>query len=106
MSREGREGRRIEPDPNQSATAKASSELVALQRECEQARVTLAQLQQDTVSAKHHLDSIPAAQLLEANEELVLAMLRAQTDAEIRRAKYHPSRARRGTVAGRSAAGG
>lgn len=82
MSREGQEGRRIEADSKQSATAKAASELVGLQQECEQARETLARLQQDTLEAKHHLGSIPAAQLLEANEELVLAMLRAQTDAE------------------------
>jgi signal transduction histidine kinase len=82
MSREGQAGRRIDAVSNQSATARAARELVGLQQECEQARATLAQLQEDTAKARHHLSSIPAAQLLEANQELVLAMLRAQTDAE------------------------
>ena len=42
----------------------------------------LARLQQDVVEAESHLGSSQAAQLLEANEQLVLSALRAQTEAE------------------------
>lgn len=70
------------PDRNESAAAKAARELAQLQRQAEQARATLARLQQDVIEAESHLASNQAVQLLEANEQLVLASLRAQTDAE------------------------
>jgi len=67
---------------SESATVKAARELVQLQAQVEQVRATLAELQQDVVAAKSRLGSNQAAQLLEANEQLVFAMLRAKTDIE------------------------
>ena len=66
----------------ESAVAEAARELVCLRQECARAHADLARLLQDAVEAKRQLDGTHAAQLLEANEQLVLAMLRAQTDAE------------------------
>ncbi|HEX7441463.1 MAG TPA: hypothetical protein VF319_15345, partial [Caldimonas sp.] len=65
-----------------SATAKAARELAQLQRQAEQARAELTRLRRDLEEAKGRLDGSHAAQLLEANEQLLLAALRAQTDAE------------------------
>jgi diguanylate cyclase (GGDEF)-like protein len=70
------------PDRNESSAAKAARELAELQQQAEQARAELTRVQQDVVEAERHLASTEAAQLLEANERLVLAALRAQTDAE------------------------
>jgi diguanylate cyclase (GGDEF)-like protein len=71
------------PDPSESAAAKAARELAALQRAVERARSELAQLRADVTAAQTELDSSRAAQLLEANEQLVLSAVRAQTDAEV-----------------------
>lgn len=68
--------------PDDSAAAKAARELAELRRAVEQARAELAQLRADVVAAENELGSRPAAQLLEANEQLVLSALRAQTDAD------------------------
>jgi diguanylate cyclase len=69
-------------DPNDSVAAKAARELAALRRDIERARAELAQLRADVVAAEHQLGSRQAAQILEANEQLVLSALRARTDAE------------------------
>jgi diguanylate cyclase (GGDEF)-like protein len=60
----------------------AARELIQLQQQVAHARAELARLQQDVLEAEKHLGSLQAAQLLEANEQLVLAALRAQTYAE------------------------
>jgi signal transduction histidine kinase len=70
------------PDRDESATAKAERELDQLHRQADQARKVLARLQRDVAEAARRLGSIESAQLLEANEQLVLALLRAHTSAE------------------------
>ena len=69
-------------DPHDSAVATAARELAELRREAERARAELARLRADVVAAERQLGSRQAAQLLEANEQLVLSALRARTDAE------------------------
>lgn len=68
--------------PNGSAAAKAARELADLRRGVEQARAELAQLRADVAAAEKQLGSHLAAQLLEANEQLVLSALRVQTNAD------------------------
>jgi diguanylate cyclase (GGDEF)-like protein len=70
------------PDPNESAVASAARELARLRKQAERTRAELTRLRQDVVEAERHLASSEAAQLLEANEQLVLAALRAQSEAE------------------------
>jgi len=70
------------PDRDESAAAKAERELDQLHRQADQARKVLARLQRDVAEAERRLGSIESAQLLEANEQLVLALLRAHTSAE------------------------
>jgi len=70
------------PDPNDTAAAAAADKLAQLQRKIEEARAVLARLLQDVVAAERHLDVNWTAQLLEANEELVVAALHAQSDAD------------------------
>jgi diguanylate cyclase (GGDEF)-like protein len=69
------EGRRIR-------AARAALELADLQAQAEETRASLLRLQQDVVEAEARLGSDRASQLVEANEKLVLAALRAQSDAE------------------------
>jgi diguanylate cyclase len=69
-------------DPNASAAAQASRELAALRREVEQARAELARVRADVAAAQGQFGGTQAAQILEANEQLVLSALRAQTDAD------------------------
>jgi diguanylate cyclase (GGDEF)-like protein len=71
------------PDPNARAAADAAGELAELQGQVEAARALLIRLLQDVVEAESRLGSSQAAQLLEANEQLVVAALRNQTDAEL-----------------------
>ncbi len=70
------------PDRIAIATAIAARELAQLQRQAEEARAELTRLRRDLAEAKGRLDSSHADQLLEANEQLLLGALRAQTDAE------------------------
>jgi diguanylate cyclase (GGDEF)-like protein len=70
------------PSSNDGAAAKAARELAQLREQADQARATLARLQLDVDEAESRLGSSQAAQLLEANEHLVIGMLRAQRDAE------------------------
>lgn len=69
-------------DPNESAAARAARELADLRRGVERARAELAQLRADVFVAESQLGSLPAAQLLEANEQLMLSVLRVQRDAD------------------------
>lgn len=69
-------------DRDESATAKATRELEQLHRQADLARKVLARLQRDVAEAERRLGSSESAQLLEANEQLVIALLQAQSSAE------------------------
>jgi len=69
-------------DRDESATAKATRELEQLHRQADQARKVLARLQRDVAEAERRLGSSESAQLLEANEQLVMALLQAHSSAE------------------------
>ena len=69
------------PDQNESA-AGAARELAELNSSIDAARLELARLQHDVEDAESQWGSNHAAQLLEANEHLVLASMRAQAEAE------------------------
>ena len=70
------------PAPNDAAAANAAQELTQVQRKVEEARAVLVRLLQDVVVAESRLNVSQTAQLLEANEELVVAALHAQTEAD------------------------
>jgi diguanylate cyclase (GGDEF)-like protein len=77
------------PESDESAVARAARELAQLQAQAEEARqqtqearAALALVRRDLEEARKLLDSSQSVRLLEANEELVLAMLKAQADAE------------------------
>jgi len=61
---------------------KAAAELADLHAQVAEARAVLIRVLQDTVEAEARLGSMEAAQLLEANEELVVAAMRNQREAE------------------------
>ena len=68
----------LSPDPSDAA----SRELARVQGKIDEARALLVRLLQDVVVAESRMNVHQAAQLLEANEELVLAALHAQSDAD------------------------
>ncbi len=70
------------PESADAAAAKAASELAGVQSQVEAMRAVLTRLLQDVVQAESRLDANQAAQLLEANEQMVLTAVRSQTDAE------------------------
>ncbi|GAB3346696.1 sensor histidine kinase [Lysobacter tyrosinilyticus] len=70
------------PPRKTRAMTKAERELAQLRKQAEQARAALTRLHREVVEAEHLLDSSQSARLLQANEQLVLAALRAQSDAE------------------------
>lgn len=70
------------PDPNDTPAANAARELAQLQRKIDEARAVLARLLQDVVAAENRTDVSQTAQMLEANEELVVAAMHAQSDAD------------------------
>jgi diguanylate cyclase len=61
--------------------AAALRELSRLREQAEEARAVLALVLQDVIEAKESLGGVQASQLLEANEQLVMAVLRAQAEA-------------------------
>ena len=69
-------------DPGERAATDAALELARLQGQVEAARALLVRLLQDVVVAESRLGASQASQLLEANEQLVIAALRHQADAE------------------------
>jgi len=69
-------------DGDKLAATRASHELTLLYAKVDAARKLLAGLQRDLRDAQGQLGSSHVAQLLEANEHLVLAMLQVQADAE------------------------
>ena len=69
------------PDPRAGEVARAEHELARLNARVEEMRSVLIRLLQDVVVAESRVSSSQAAQLVEANEQLVVSALRAQTDA-------------------------
>ena len=70
------------PDPSDSAPDKAQDRLDRLNAQVAAMRAVLAQLLQDVIRADSRLEQHQGAQLLEANERLVVSALGALTDAE------------------------
>ncbi|HEV7912451.1 MAG TPA: diguanylate cyclase [Albitalea sp.] len=70
------------PDRDGRQAPDAPGELALVRAQTLQARAELRQLQRDIADAEACLGRTEAAQLLEANEQLVLGMLRAGADAE------------------------
>jgi diguanylate cyclase len=65
-----------------SAASEAIHGLTPLQEEVREARADLTRLHQDVVDAEDRLVNSHAAELLEANEQLVVSTVRAQTHAD------------------------
>lgn len=70
------------PEPSDRAVANATRELARLNGQVVAMRAVLVGLLQDVVAAEQHQGGSEVAQLLEANEELVVAALRNQRDVE------------------------
>ena len=70
----------VAPGPRE--VAQASADLAALQAKAGEARSELAGLLEEVAAAQSELAHSQAAQLVEANEHLVLGMMKAQADAE------------------------
>ena len=69
--------------PNdETRIAAATRTLALLNQQADTVRAELASLRADLALMQHETSGIPAAQLLEANEQLVLAALRAQSIAD------------------------
>jgi diguanylate cyclase (GGDEF)-like protein len=71
------------PGINDQSAAAAESELARLGVQVEAMRALLVRLTQDVVCAEKRLDQTQAAGLAEVNEQLVLAALASQSDAEV-----------------------
>ena len=69
-------------DPNDAAATQAARKLESLNSQVDAMRAVLVRLLQDVVVAESALGTNAAAQLLEANEKLVVSALRNQADAE------------------------
>ena len=72
----------IELPSDAAASAAAAADLARVQAKVDAARALLVRLLQDVVVAERRQGPEPTAHLLEANEALVVAALRSQTDAE------------------------
>ncbi len=70
------------PDQREAEAANSERELARLQGRVDSMRSVLVRLLQEVVRAENRLDNSHAAQLLEANEHLVVTALSAQTDAD------------------------
>jgi diguanylate cyclase (GGDEF)-like protein len=70
------------PHGKESALVEAERELAQLRQQAEQTRAALGRLQRTVAEVQNQLDSNQSAQLIEANEQLVLAALRARSEAE------------------------
>jgi GGDEF domain-containing protein len=69
-------------DAAPGAVAGAEGDLVRVQRRVDAARAVLLRLLQEVVAAESRLNNNQAAQMMEANEQLVVAALRDQADAQ------------------------
>ncbi len=70
------------PDPTDQAAADAEGDLARLGLQVDAMRALLVRLTQDAVRAERRLEQSQAAGLVEVNEQLVLAALTSQADAE------------------------
>jgi hypothetical protein len=70
------------PPPLNSEVARAISDLAQKQQQAQDARAELTRLHRAVVEAEERLVCAHSAQLLAANEQLVVAAMIAQTDAE------------------------
>jgi diguanylate cyclase (GGDEF)-like protein len=70
-------------DPVKDPAGKAAEDLARVRSTVEATRVVLARLLQEVSVAESRLSNSRAAQMLEANEQLVVTALRNQTEAEI-----------------------
>ncbi|MEO8153687.1 MAG: diguanylate cyclase [Rhizobacter sp.] len=70
------------PEPEERATARAARELAKIQTEIQHAQSVMRGLQRDIADAEGRLSNSQANQLVEANEQLVLSILRAHSDIE------------------------
>jgi diguanylate cyclase len=70
----------LSPPRSDGEAEKATSQLAHLQEEAREARNDLTRLHHEVVEAEDRVVSTNAAQLLEANEQLVVSTLRAQVD--------------------------
>ena len=70
------------PDPTDPEVTNAARNLARLNSQVDAMRAVLVRLLQDVVVAESSLGANQSAQLLEANEQLVVTALRNQTDAE------------------------
>jgi diguanylate cyclase (GGDEF)-like protein len=68
-----------EPGAAEDEQAKAAHNLTRLQAQTQEVRAELSRLREEVVLAEHLLGKSRAKQLVEANEQLVLAALKAQT---------------------------
>jgi diguanylate cyclase (GGDEF)-like protein len=68
---------------NEGAGEDANRRLHQIESEAEAARLRLQALQHDVMEAEQRLGALHAGEVVEANEQLVLAMVRAHTEAEI-----------------------
>lgn len=71
-----------EPDPPAGAAGSAAADLARVRAKVAAARAVLARLLQEVAVAERRLSNDQAAQLLAANEQLVVAALRNQTAAD------------------------
>ena len=69
-------------DPNDAAVANAESKLSRLGVQVEAMQAALVRLLQDVVRAERQLEQTQVAQLVEANEKLVLAAMASQTETD------------------------
>ena len=70
------------PNSDPGFAAKAAQEIAQLEAIAVTMRATLAALQKDIADAESRLGSTESARIIEANEQLVLAALRSQTNAD------------------------
>ncbi len=70
------------PAPDPSFAANAACELAQLEVLVEEMRTRLTGLQRDVADAESRLGSAQSVQIVEANEQLVLAAMRSQADAD------------------------
>ena len=72
-------------NPNGNTAESLAADIARLQHQATQARALLLRLKQDVAQAQGRLNSSHAisygTQLLEANEQLIVATLRAQTES-------------------------
>ena len=77
------------PDRNDDAVPAATRELAQLERQAATLRAMLIRLHEDVITAEARLAATGASELVEANQQLVLAMVQAQADADAAAIELH-----------------